>query len=361
MKKINVIFPYNSIGGAFRSTYEICNRLKKRGYDPIVYFPFLPILGEKKLFSLSGLKFIIRGLLRSTIRNKRVSWFDNDFKIKIIPSLHNSFIRDADIIIANHWQTALPVFNLSITKGKKYYFIRDIEQWAEYYPYELKAFNLKMKRLVSVPWIKEFLSAELNLDTRGVITNGFNFNKFNIKEKVFAEKDCTISMIYSNHPMKAPKDGIKVLSKIKAKFPKTKIIFFGFDKPPNTKYDVDFEFEYIQRAKGKKVLEIYKKTDIFLCPSLQEGFHNPPSEAMAAKCCVVATNVGSVPYTIKSGENGYSVDPSDINSMVNYISDLINNKALRIKIANNAHKSIQKLTWERSIDKLDQIFKEDMR
>ena len=51
MKKINVIFPYNSIGGAFRSTYEICNRLKKRGYDPVVYFPFFPILGEKKLLA----------------------------------------------------------------------------------------------------------------------------------------------------------------------------------------------------------------------------------------------------------------------------------------------------------------------
>ena len=61
--KINILFPYNSVGGAFRSTYEICNRLTKRGYDIVVYFPLIPIMENKNIFSIEGLKFFIRGLI----------------------------------------------------------------------------------------------------------------------------------------------------------------------------------------------------------------------------------------------------------------------------------------------------------
>ena len=82
--------------------------------------------------------------------------------------------------------------------------------------------------------------------------------------------------------------------------------------------------------------EIYKKTDIFLCPSIQEGWHNPPSEAMASKCAVVATNVGSVLYTVENNVNGFKVEPKDVNAMEENISKLIENRDLRISISENA-------------------------
>ena len=53
-KKINIIFPYNSVGGAFRSTYEISNRLKKLGYHVVVYFPFFPLMPFAKLSNASS-------------------------------------------------------------------------------------------------------------------------------------------------------------------------------------------------------------------------------------------------------------------------------------------------------------------
>ena len=55
-KKINVIFPYNSVGGAFRSTYEISNRLTEIGYEVTVYFPFFA--PKERVFSLEGFFFL---------------------------------------------------------------------------------------------------------------------------------------------------------------------------------------------------------------------------------------------------------------------------------------------------------------
>ncbi len=351
-KKINVFFPYNSVGGAFRSTYEICNRLTKRGYDVVVYFPFFPFLEENRLFSLSGFKVLLRGIARSLVRRNKVLWFETHFKIKVIPLFKNLFVRDADIVIANHWPVARPVFEFDPCKGKKYFFIRDIEQWAPYYENEIKAFKLDMKRLVVAEWIKDFLSENFNLGVDGVITNGFNFEKFDIGDKEFSKDRCTISMIYSTLPVKAMDDGFKVLESVKKKNPSVKILLFGFEAKPK---DVPFSFEYIRGAAGEEVRDIYKRTDIFFCPSHQEGFHNPPSEAMAGKCAVLATSVGSVPFTMKNMINGLVSEPKDINDMINKMNMLVENRELRIQLSVEANKTIKNLKWDDSIDKLINI------
>ena len=353
-KKINIIFPYNTVGGAFRSTYEISNRLTQRGYDVVVYFPFFPLMEGLSTFSFEGMTHFIRGLARSIIRGNRITWFDCVFEKKQIPSISDRFIRDADIIIANHWPVAKPVFDLSISKGEKYYFIRDVEQWATYYGLELEAFHLDMKRLVVADWIKNYFHNELNLKIESVVTNGFNFENFSVKNKMYNKTNPVISLIYSSHPMKAMKDAFVVLEKIKEMHSNIQIVLFGFEsKPRNTK----FEFEYIKGAKGEKVREILSKTDIFFCPSIQEGFHNPPSEAMAAKCAVVATSVGSVPNTISHELNGLRMEPHDTDEMFECINRLIMDYEFRVKLAEKAHVSIQELTWDRSIDILDRLFK----
>ena len=353
-KKINIVFPYNTVGGAFRSTYEISNRLTKKGFDVVIYFPFFPLMEGLKIFSIEGLLHFFKGIARSLIRRNNISWFDCKFKIYQIPSINRHFIRDADVIIANHWPVAEPVFNLPKTKGEKYYFIRDVEQWASYYPLEVAAFNLNMKRLVVAHWIKDYLDNEFNLEVERVVTNGFNFEKFAVQKKEYSVTNPIISVIYSSHPMKAMNDAIKVLKEIKEKHPSTKIIFFGFGSKPK---NISFEFEYIKGAKGEQVREIYAKSDIFFCPSIQEGFHNPPSEAMAAKCAVVATSVGSVPETIIHMENGLTMQPGDTAMMVDCIDKLLRDYELRVELSESAHRSIQNLTWDRSIDILEELFR----
>ncbi len=352
-KKINVIFPYNSVGGAFRSTYEISNRLTEIGYEVTVYFPFFAPFEGKSIFSLEGFFLFVRGIIRSLVRRNKITWFETCFRIRQVPLIHRRFIADADIIIANHWQTASKVYNLPLSKGEKYYFIRDVEQWAEYYPNEIEAFKLDMKRLVVAPWIEEFLDKELNLGVEAVITNGFNFQKFHVSNKDFLKKDITLSMIYSSHPMKGFEDAKLVFSRIKELYPNIKILLFGFEPEPK---NLGFNFEYIRGAAGDEVKEIYKKTDIFFCPSLQEGFHNPPSEAMASKCAVLATAVGSVPFTMNNLENGIIVKPGDTNGMIQGLIKLIEDRSLRVELSKNANQSIKDLTWDKSIEKLDGLF-----
>ena len=96
--------------------------------------------------------------------------------------------------------------------------------------------------------------------------------------------------------------------------------------------------------------EVYRKIHIFISPSLQEGFHNPPREAMAAECAVIATNVGCIPDIGKHNQNMMIVNPKDINAITNSILELVKNRLLREKLSFNGLKTIKKEDWNSRVD-----------
>jgi glycosyltransferase involved in cell wall biosynthesis len=67
--------------------------------------------------------------------------------------------------------------------------------------------------------------------------------------------------------------------------------------------------------------------EVFVFPTLYEGFGLPPLEAMACGTPVVASNLTSVPEVV--GDACLSVNPLDINEISHAITDLIENPAKR--------------------------------
>ncbi|HLZ34215.1 MAG TPA: glycosyltransferase [Nitrospira sp.] len=63
--------------------------------------------------------------------------------------------------------------------------------------------------------------------------------------------------------------------------------------------------------------------DVFVLPSLYEGFGIAILEAMAAGRPVVATTVGGIPEFVRQGETGILVKPGDAASLANAISSLL--------------------------------------
>ena len=83
--RINLLFPYNTCAGAFRSTYELANNMAAKGEDVEIYFPFFPHLRGAGLLSIKGFRLLVRGLARSLVRWSRVSWFDVQVPLKMVP------------------------------------------------------------------------------------------------------------------------------------------------------------------------------------------------------------------------------------------------------------------------------------
>lgn len=80
--------------------------------------------------------------------------------------------------------------------------------------------------------------------------------------------------------------------------------------------------------------------DIFVLPSVKEGFPWSLIEAMAAKLPVVATDVGAVKEIIRDGENGIVVSPKSPEQIYQKITELIKNDGLRQKLGIAGHQTI---------------------
>ncbi|HXW13031.1 MAG TPA: glycosyltransferase family 4 protein [Terriglobia bacterium] len=73
---------------------------------------------------------------------------------------------------------------------------------------------------------------------------------------------------------------------------------------------------------------LLSRWDVFVLPSLEEGFPIAALDAMAAGLPVVATAVGGVPELIEDGKTGYLVPPRDTEALASRLRFLICNPEL---------------------------------
>ncbi|MFH1990696.1 MAG: glycosyltransferase family 4 protein [Patescibacteria group bacterium] len=108
-----------------------------------------------------------------------------------------------------------------------------------------------------------------------------------------------------------------------------------------------------------KVPEALSQIDVFVYPSLHEGFGRAIMEALAMEKAVVATNVGGIPDLIKDGVNGFLVKPNNPQELVLKIQELLENKELREKFGKTGREYVSKnFEWNQGIKKFANLFLE---
>ncbi len=89
--------------------------------------------------------------------------------------------------------------------------------------------------------------------------------------------------------------------------------------------------------------------DVFVLPSVKEGFPWVLIEAMAAKLPVIATRVGAVPEIIDDHKNGLLVKPKDPAELAEKINEVFQNNHLKNELGIQAHQTI---LFKFSLDKM---------
>lgn len=93
---------------------------------------------------------------------------------------------------------------------------------------------------------------------------------------------------------------------------------------------------------------IYNLADLFVFPSLYEGFGLPPLEAMACGCPTLVSNMASMPEIC--GPNAYYTDPMDANQMADNIQKVINApQEKKAKMIKSGLQQAASYTWDQSI------------
>jgi glycosyltransferase involved in cell wall biosynthesis len=99
---------------------------------------------------------------------------------------------------------------------------------------------------------------------------------------------------------------------------------------------------------------MYSAADLFVFPSLYEGFGLPVLEALACGAAVVASNASSVPEV--AGDAALLVDPNDGEALVREMRAVLNNAKLRQDLQARGPKQAAKFSWRKAAEETLDVY-----
>lgn len=101
---------------------------------------------------------------------------------------------------------------------------------------------------------------------------------------------------------------------------------------------------------------LYSAAELFVFPSLYEGFGLPVLEAMACGTPVVSSNAASIPEVL--GEAGKLVDARDVNQLADAMFTVLNNGNLRAEMSLRGIERCKMFSWEETARQTLNVYRE---
>lgn len=333
--KINFILPPPSlkIAGGYKVVYQYANYLSNNNIKVNIIFNCNK--GRNRYKIPNRIFFYMKKII-ATIEPR---WFKLNKNIKKIPvyCICNELIPDANFIVATACETSVEVNKLDVAKGEKIYFIQDLENWNRTEEDVFKTYKYNMKKIVVSKWLKEIVDKHSE-ESSIYIPNGIDKKKFFITNNIDNRFQYSISMLYHKDLRKRSDEGLKILIKLKEKYPLLQVELFG--SPERPKNLPEF-INYTRNANEKQLLQIYNKTSIYLCTSLVEGYGLPGLESMCCGCALVSTACKGVLEYAENNRNSLLSPVNDLKGLSENLDLLLSNNDLRIILAKNTSKVIE--------------------
>jgi glycosyltransferase involved in cell wall biosynthesis len=112
-----------------------------------------------------------------------------------------------------------------------------------------------------------------------------------------------------------------------------------------------------RKSVGKELNDVYKRCDIYILPSYNEGFPRTIWEAMANGLPVIATKVGAIPEYLAHMENSILINTKSEVEIANAVELIMSDEGLRQKIIRNGYLLARESTLELQTKRLVSILK----
>jgi len=344
--------------GGFRAVYEYENHLVNMGHQVAVVHPtrlhaHMPphAYGRNPYRWLrSRVGQAVHVLFPAPIR-----WQPIDAKVELLYTLdlRAQRIPEADVVFATSWHTAEYVRDYPPQKGVKCYLIQHYETWSG--PKErVDATWRALRCVVIAQWLKQ---VGLGLGCEGItsIPYGMDHDTFRVLEPI-APRAKRAGMMYSRADWKGSDDGLKALDVAKAAHPDLEAVLFGV---PTRDPKIPSWIEYCQNPpQSELAARIYNQSRVFIAPSWTEGWGLPGGEAMACGCALVSTDSGGVREYAEHEVTALISPPRDAPALACNLIRLLDDDALRVRLAEAGNRTIRQFTWERSAEHLERFIKE---
>lgn len=113
---------------------------------------------------------------------------------------------------------------------------------------------------------------------------------------------------------------------------------------------------FLQYIPEDDLIALYNGADIFVYPSLFEGFGFPPLEAMACGVPVVASNASVIPETV--GDAAHLVDARDKNELAKAIQEVLSNDNLKYGLIKKGFQRITQFSWRKTAEETLKVYRQ---
>lgn len=330
---------------------EYASRLAADGYNVNIVYPGSIMWKKRPL--IYKVKSIYHYFKHQVQGYSCKRWIKMDPHVKEYHpiSLYQKFVPKSDIYIATEVRTAPYLEQYECPEGCKFYFIQDYENWFVDDDYVVDTYRSKLRKIVISTWLKTIVDNYSVLKSE-LLANGFDFSYFSKYKEIRDRDKFIIGTLYHSHKRKDFSTTFAALSLVKNRYPQLRILVFGTESRP------DFFpswFEYYQKPDKETHNRIYNESAIFVGSSINEGWGLTIGEAMMCGAAIACTDNNGYREMVIDGETGLLSPVGDSKALANNIISLIENDALRIKLANQGNKYIASFDIEKSYNTLKRI------
>jgi glycosyltransferase involved in cell wall biosynthesis len=349
-------FPPKGLAGTEIATYFMAVHLAQRGHNVHV----ITILDEGLPGESCEKGFYIYRipLIRIRIFGAFFYWYNVFMKIrKIDPDLVHvqSLVAGMPALISKKlWRIPYVVWG----QGSDVYFPKGYIQLTN---------KMIMKNAGSaIALTKDMKRAMQDIYARdiAIVPNGINMADLSDEPRRRNEEDHGKRVLYVGRlsPVKGVQYLIRAMKQVHDTIPDAKLIIIGHGRERkmletlSKELGIQKHVQFSGEVPHEKVLSFMQQADVFVLPSLSEGFPMVIVEALACGLPVVASRVGGMPEIITNDTNGYLVEAKDAEALAEKILVLLQDEKLRKKISDNNKELVKKYTWENVIIELEKIY-----
>jgi glycosyltransferase involved in cell wall biosynthesis len=103
------------------------------------------------------------------------------------------------------------------------------------------------------------------------------------------------------------------------------------------------------------LFQLYAKAQLFVFPSLYEGFGIPMLEAFSCGCPVAASFTSSLPEV--GGDAAQYFDPTNATSLLDTVEEILNNQHLQESLKNRGYLRLKDFSWEKTAEDTERVYK----
>ena len=111
-------------------------------------------------------------------------------------------------------------------------------------------------------------------------------------------------------------------------------------------FSIEDKVHFLGKLDDEDLVGLYAEADVFVFPSLYEGFGLPPLEALAIGTPVIANATSSLPEVV--GDAGLLVQATDPSSLAEAMSKVLSDTALQAELRRKGPQQAAKFTWQRT-------------